>query len=320
MTHESNPELAEYLMESELNIESIKNIIINYMKKQLKYILKNCEISANMMNSAHYDAKSRAFESTKGINDIIGANAALNSVQSINEMIETNAAFGMAQSINDIIGANAALNSVQSIKEMIETNAPFGMAQSINDIIGASAALNSVQSINEMIETNAAFGMAQSINDITGASAALNSVQSINEMIETNAAFGMAQSINDIIGASAALNSAQSISEMIKTSVSFGGVLSINEMWSKQIHTNDLLIATISLIPLKEIALSQALNSDLANLGKSFMEYFSYNSEFQQNYNQNKKILPTIASEIVARELFATTNSVKSIFSALVIG
>jgi nucleoside phosphorylase len=314
------------------------------MKKQLKYISNIDDISVKMMNYAHYYAESRAFESAKRINEIIGASAALNSAQSINEMIKTNAAFGSAQSINEMIKTNAAFGSAQSINEMIKTSAAFGSAQSINEIIktsaafgsargidviiGASAALNSAQSINEMIKTNAAFGSAKSIDEmiktcaafgsaksideIIGASAALNSAQSINEMIKTSAAFGSAQSINEMIKTSAAFGSAQSINEIIKISAAFGSAQSINEMWAKQIHANDLRLATISQYPLKDIALAQLSNDDAANLSKSFMDLFS---DFQEKFDQTNIKCPTITSELEVRELFTATNLVKSILA-----
>jgi hypothetical protein len=60
--------------------------------------------------------------------------------------------------------------------------------------------------------------------------------------------------------------------------------------------------------------LSQTLNGDVANLGKSFMDYSSLYFDFQQNFKQNKIELPVITPELAARELFTTTNIVKSIF------
>ncbi|MHB8118516.1 MAG: pPIWI-associating nuclease domain-containing protein [Methanothrix sp.] len=326
----NNPELAEYLTESELSIELIKRIITDYMKKQLKYISNQNKISVKMMNSAHSYAESLAFESAQRINEMIGASAAFGSAQKINEMIGASAAFGSAQKINEMIGASAAFGSAQKINEMIGASAAFGSAQRINEMIGASAAFGSAQRINEMIGASDAFGSAQRISEMIGASAAFGSAQRISEMIGASDAFGSAQRISEMIGASDAFGSAQRISDMLGASDAFGSAQRISDMlghnpalesvqmfeeiWAKQIGTIDLQLATISQIPLKEIALSQALNSDVANLGKSFMDYFSLHSEFQQNYKQNKNGLPPIASELAARELFTATTLVKSIF------
>ena len=86
----------------------------------------------------------------------------------------------------------------------------------------------------------------------------------------------------------------------------------LGDIWTNQINASDLQLATISQYPLKEIALSQISNSDAANLSKSFMDLFS---DFQENISQTNIKFPTITSELEARELFTTTNLVKSILA-----
>jgi hypothetical protein len=134
-------------------------------------------------------------------------------------------------------------------------------------------------------------------------------------MTKLDPVFSSALSIGEMVKLDPVFLSAQCFSKMKSLDQAFESARSIGEIWAKQIDLIDLQLATISQIPLKGIALSQALDNDAANLGKSFMDYLSLHSEFQQDFRQNRNGLLPIASELAARELFTTTTLVKSIFA-----
>jgi hypothetical protein len=293
-----NPELAEYLTENELSIESIKKIIVNYMKKQHQYVSRQNEALVRMMNFSHPVVVCQEFES----------------VQKLSEMTKLASGFENVQRISDIVLHNPALENVQRINDMVLHNHAFESVQRMSEMVLHNHAFESVQRMNDMVWQNPALECVQRMSDTIGHNPTLENVQRINDMVLHNPALESVQRMNDMVWQNPALESVQRIRGIMEIGQSFESAQRLGDIWTNQINASDLQLATISQYPSKEIALSQTLNSDLANLGRSFMDYFSLHSEFQQNYKQNKNGLPPIASELVARELFTTTTSVKSIF------
>jgi hypothetical protein len=234
------------------------------------------------------------------MSDMIGHNPALESVQRMSDMIGHNPALESVQRMSDMIGQNQALESVQRMNDMVWQNPALESVQRMSNMIGHYPTLESVQKISDMIGQNPALESVQRIGDMTGNYPALESVQKVSDMIWQNPTLESAQRIRGIMEIGQALESAQRL----------------GDIWTNRINASDLQLATISQYPLKEIALSQISNSDAANLGKSFMDYFSLSSDFQfqDKFKLNRPELPAFTLEYAARELFVATNLVKSIF------
>ena len=326
----SNPELAGYFR-GKLTIDLIKNIIKIYMRKLHNIISKQYEFIDRVANSTRHLTENLVFVDAQRINDMIGCNSAIESAQRISDILGKSSALDSVQKMSAMIGISPAIESAQRISDMIGCNSAIGSAQQIGDILGKSSALDSVQKMSAMIEIspaiesaqrisdmigcNSAIGSAQQIGDILGKSSALDSVQKMSAMIGISPAIESAQRISDMIGCNSAIGSAQQIGDMIGHNSAFERVQIMGEILAKQFSAIDLQTATITQIPLREIALSQASNSEAASLYKSYMDYVSLNSGFQQKFSQTENGFPSIEPELAARELFITTKLIKSIFS-----
>jgi hypothetical protein len=177
-----------------------------------------------------------------------------------------------------------------------------------------SLAFGSLNKLDGSICESLAFGSLNKLDGSICESLAFGGLNRFDGSICESLAFGSLNRLDGSICESLAFGGLNRFDGSICENPAFESSQRLNDIWAKQIDTIDLQLATISQIPLKEIAVSQALNSDVAYLGKSFMDYFSLHSEFQKDFQENRKWIASIASELAARELFTATALVKSIF------
>ncbi len=164
----NNPELAEYLTENELSIESIKKIIINYMKKQLQYFSRQNEALVRMMNFSHPVVGCQELESAQKLSEMTKLASGYENVQRMSDMVLHNPALENAQRMSDMIGNHPTLESVQRVSDMIGNYSTLESAQRMSDMIGNYSTLESAQRMSDMIGNYSTLESAQRMSDMIG--------------------------------------------------------------------------------------------------------------------------------------------------------